>query len=480
MQQANQMSLLRQMRVVLLSYVTRTGFRSALLGAASGYAITKLAFGVARLMGHHNVEAVLPLELVSVLGGFAIIAGLFCMLILFLWHARQQLMGPPSLLIPGSRNANLMVATILFLAIALTLTLPAASDPHRQFFGVFIVMLAFLTTTAWAVCNPLLAPIPAVLMLLAARNLHVYSWMLMVTESIDLSKHVAPNRIVQLWWEANTRTANCLRVAVALGDALALVILEKLARPRKRAMRFPAVFSLFAPRTSPSIPVFSNARHRLVDSVITRSFHRRFAVHDWRAAGVAALGIAGLTVWLGLQFRHDAMAVISMLIALLPGALVAIGWRDRWAVLDFESLYPVSRRQFVTDMAAGLIFDAAEFWVASIAAGLLACACMRLPGLYDTRLWIALVMGGMLQFVWIGGVFFIGQRRETFSYIAGLSPFALAIFLTLEALWRNGPPFSHAMILLIALAEMASGVTIFLLTWAFLQRSPRSFRSFAV
>ena len=206
--------------------------------------------------------------------------------------------------------------------------------------------------------------------------------------------------------------------------------------------------------------------------------------------GVAAIAMLGLTIWFNLQwgktpghtpnvafngdwfnsqFGQDAAAGLTMMLAFLPGALVAIGWRKHWANFDFESLYPVSRRQFVTDMAAGLMLDAAEFWIAATIATLLACLCMRVSFLGNGRFWAALLTSAMMQFLWLGGIFFIGQHRQTLSYVAGLTPVALAIFLPLEALWRWDRPISAGLTVSIAVLEMLVGIALFLSTWAFLQ-----------
>ena len=134
----------------------------------------------------------------------------------------------------------------------------------------------------------------------------------------------------------------------------------------------------------------------------------------------------------------------------------------------------MSRRQFVTDMAAGLMLDAAEFWIAATTATLLACLCMRVGFLGSGRFWIALLAGGMMQFLWLGGIFFIGHRRQTFSYVAGLTPLVLAIFLPLESLWRWDRPTSAGLTFTIVIVEMLAGIAIFFSTWAFLQRGSRS------
>ena len=153
-------------------------------------------------------------------------------------------------------------------------------------------------------------------------------------------------------------------------------------------------------------------------------------------------------------------------------ALVAIGWRERWPNFDFESLYPVSRREFITDMGAGLALDAAEFWVAATVATLLACVCMRIPALRDSRFWAALLVGAMMQFLWLGGIFLVGQKRQTASYIAGLAPVALGVILPLQAIWRWDSPVSAGVIVFVAFVEMCIGLAMFGATWALLQRSP--------
>ena len=90
---------------------------------------------------------------------------------------------------------------------------------------------------------------------------------------------------------------------------------------------------------------------------------------------------------------------------------------------------------------------------------------------HDPRFWASLLCSAMMQFLWLGGIFSIGQHRRTLTYVAGLTPVVLAMFLPLEALWRRDFPVSAGVIVFVAFVEMCIGLAMFGATWALLQRT---------
>jgi hypothetical protein len=536
MRNTQPMSLSRQVRAVAMSYFTRPGIRWALIAVVAGFVCQR-----AGSPGGYVLRSLL-----DGIGMLTVVGGLVGLMIVFFTHARQQLMGPFARVTPHTRQANLIVAGVMMPVGVLIFTVCITwANSYPSFLGVFAAFLGFVILVGYAFCRPWLVPLMVVAGFLAfhytnldwnlnhittdfasiyARDAQLARLRGVEDPSVILQRRLGEALREELLTGKNTDYLDALkelahartqitflransdqqfyeywlltRLTLILGDVLALIALGWLARPTRTA-RVSLVERVrrMMPEPAKAYDPVLDQKHRFIGTQLSRGLHRRFAVHDWRAAGVAAIAMLGLTIWFNFQwgkasghapsvafngdwfnsqFGQDAAAGLTMMLAFLPGALVAIGWRERWANFDFESLYPVSRRQFVTDMAAGLMLDAAEFWIAAATATLLACLCMRVGFLGNGRFWAALLVGGMMQFLWLGGIFFIGQRRQTLSYVAGLTPVALAIFLPLESLWRWDRPISVSLTVTIAVLEMLVGIAIFFSTWAFLQRGSRS------
>jgi len=488
-------SLARQIWAVLVSYFTRPGIRWAIVTLVAGLGLAALCHGVDRLrVFGANPTTHTPYLLLEALTFFTIAGGIVGLLLMFYIHARFQLMGPAARLIPNTHRANLIVAGAVIplasFAIAYGLLWNA---PHSSPFGVAVGYMTFLVVIGYVVCRPILLPIFIIAGFFAYRaaqhtelpydlqkmtlNLdHEYADLQSQLNRLGAAHALTETKAQYLawrvsWYEQFNGKIKLLRITVLLADGLALLCLALLARPT----RLPGVSvaerlrRLVPQRTQVARPVPQQPR-RVLRSQFSRRLHRRFAVRDWRAPGIAAAAMFVLGIWFNSGFRNVAGAALTCMLAFLPGALAAIGWRERWANFDFESLYPVSRREFVTDMAAGLLLEAAEFWIAGVIAVLATCAALHADVLHEDRFWLAILCSGMMQFLWIGAIFLIGQRRQTVSYVAGLTPFVLSIFLLLDSIWRGDQTMSMKTTLTIASVQMAAGVAIFLLTWAFLQR----------
>jgi len=503
MRHAQSMSFFQQLRVVLQSYLTRPGIRWAALALVAGLAGVGAASAVGRFLGNSTAAGNAWTGLLAALSSLMAGCGIIGLGVMFFIHARHQLMGPAARMIPHTRQADLVVAGgVLPLLVAIFTTCLLWDRREASWLGVFSISLLCVILVGYAVCRPWLIPILILVVVLPFRYLSFSKhldevirndgrldiWCPPVNAlqraSYNALTQKDPRRITDYFiaiqpifvaaYEQYYRYLSMLRVAVLLADFLALIGLGRLSKPTHIPwVSLAEPWRRIAPRPRTTSRVVANQRHRYVGSRFSQSLHRRFAVHDRRAAGVAALSMGLMSVWFYLQFDNRAAApLLTAMLAFLPGALVAIGWRERWPNFDFESLYPVSRREFITDMAAGLALDAAEFWVAATVATLLACVCMRIPALSDGRFWAALLVGAMMQFLWLGGIFLVGQKRQTASYIAGLTPVALAVFLPLQAMWRWDHAVSAGSVVLFAIVEMCIGLAMFGVTWALLQRSP--------
>jgi len=521
--------------MVALSYLTRSGFRWAIIAVIAGI----VAEWTGRLTGpvygaHWSNRWNRLTELLTIFGQLTVDCGLIGLLVMFYLHARQQVMGAGICMMPKTRPANIAVAGgFLVLLAAVVARFAAYEMSYSSLLGEFAGWLGVLILVGYAVCRPWLLPVlviagflifqhttfPRHLRDLTTDYQRLYADEAdnqQIEEAQSHSEAARANEMAGRFKQAHEQgnkpfqetlvelqQANAslktayggwssvyydylteLRIIFLLADALALLGLGWIARPatfrisvleRIRRLRPVSLDAVKAP--------IAERRHQFISSQFSRRLHRRFAVHDWRAAIVAAVAMLGLTglfnlqwarstgyaapsvafnnEWFNAQFGQSAPAGLTMILAFLPAVLVAIGWRERWANFDFESLYPVSRRQFVSDLASGLLLDAAEFWSAATIAMLVTCLCMRAGFLHDGRFWVAVLCGAMMQFGWLGGVFLIGQRRNTLSYIAGLIPFAMAMFLPLDAMWRESHPMKPGLMLLIASAEMVIGLLLF-------------------
>jgi hypothetical protein len=458
------MSLIHQIRVVLLSYLTRTGFRWAAIGLISGFATFFGAIGVWLLCKHFGYgQQDLRDWLLAPMGlsEIAIICSLGSALLLFFIHARQQLMGQSARILPTGRSANLIVAGMIYFAIIglMMAWFAMVNDPPNfHYFGVFLVILSFMTMIAIAVSKPWLIPLPLFAWWLCSKNLWGMTIFVDVVINFGRNSRPAPNGLVRQLWDEHIRVVWVTRVALALLNVIGLFILEKLARPKPK---HPSVFSKLRESTQrePSRQTYVARPHRVLSSHWARSMHRRLAVHDWRATSVVAAAMCVLTVLLSIEF--DRLAVPPTMIALLtvlPGALLAVGWRERWSSYEFESLYPATQRQFAGEMAAGLLLDAAEFWLAGAAAMLLTLLITRPQTLIESRFLAMLLGSAMLQFMWVGAILLIGQRRQTATFIAGLVPFGVMVFMSFTSVYRSNPSELPTKFLVAAVIEMTLGL----------------------
>jgi hypothetical protein len=473
MQQHNSISIVRQMRVILRSYLTLPALRWTMLlllvGVGLGYSLHGLMTFMLR--EHRKAFAWSDTMLLANLFTFLLVlGGVAGVLIVFFAHARGQLMGPIARLMPQGRRANLYVAGGLLIVLAGFFSLlPPSGDTH-SYFGGFLLILSLFTLIALAVCRPMLIPLPIAFVVLACTPFG---------QILDHIERSTPP--YQIYTPGYVAQMSELRIIVVLGNILALICIAEVAKPS--ASQPERLKKNRAPFTPPSTNrvTLPARQHHFIQSDFSRTLHRRFAAHDWRAAGVTAIAMVILTAAFAMTSSSaSAGSMLTGMLAFLPGGLVAIAWRERWSNFDYESLYPVTRRQFINDNAAGLLLEVAEFWIATTSATLLTLLCFRADALREPRFWAALLAGAMMQGLWIGAIFFIGQRRQTTTYLVGLAPLVMAMFLTLENHWRSFEPVRPMTTVIAALAQMLVGLVLFLMTWAYLLREPRASNSSTV
>lgn len=462
------MSLRRQIWVVLLSYLTRTGFRWAAVGLISGFGLMLIGVGCGHMLslrpGDEN-----PFFALIGIGAITIEISPIAALIVFFAHARQQLMGPNTRFMPNTRPANLIVAGTLFFAVAAVISIPGYYDTNFFLPAFFLVVLGVMTLIACAVCNPWLAPIPFIVMLLATYNRSVQQCLFTVIHDNHWKELVAPNKVIAALWEEHARYQSALRVILLLGNVLGLLALERLSRPKTASLSPIRVFSWISAFFERGPVALPEHRHPLIDTQFARSLHRRFAIHDWRAAGfLVALMAADTCLLCYLNGTSDPVLPITALLAVAPGALAAAGWRDRWKSYDYETLYPVRHQQFVSELLLVVLLDSAEFWIASFLAVLLPLTAMRATMLHDPRFWAAIMASGMLQLLWIGGIVAAGQRRQTLPFAVALGLLALSMVATFGSLWRVAPGAFPSRFMAIATIEMLVGLlflTVAMFAW---------------
>ncbi len=162
------------------------------------------------------------------------------------------------------------------------------------------------------------------------------------------------------------------------------------------------------------------------------------------------------------KIGSKARAALVML-TLVPGVVVASGWRERWPALGYESLFPSGREQFVKEIAVGLALDLAEFWFAALV------ICVAVLAFFTPRLLltppfiISVLASAMMQVLWFGTIFLTSRFRQVVPYVASLIGVGLGILMPMFQFWENNRLLRIGSFLLIALAEMICGVVFLIL-----------------
>ena len=88
----------------------------------------------------------------------------------------------------------------------------------------------------------------------------------------------------------------------------------------------------------------------------------------------------------------------------------------------------------------------------------LAMLIMRPQTLIENRFLAMLLGSAMLQFLWIGAILLIGQRRQTATYIAGLVPFGVMVLMSFTNVYALKPSELPTKFLVAAVIEMTLGL----------------------
>ena len=156
-------SFSQQLRVVVMSYVTRPGIRWALLPTLTGI----LAYWLARAMGEDSHRDNTFTILLRMIGVLAAACGGLGLIFMFFLHARRQLVGTIARLVPGTRTANTITAGALLILLAALMTVITTFGHHADSrLGTFAVTLGFLVLVGYSVARPILIPLFVVTVLL--------------------------------------------------------------------------------------------------------------------------------------------------------------------------------------------------------------------------------------------------------------------------------------------------------------------------
>ncbi|HSZ54525.1 MAG TPA: hypothetical protein VK797_02615 [Tepidisphaeraceae bacterium] len=468
------MRLAKQIGVVLGTYLTRPAFVILAIAEVIGLAVT---IGDMR-WGYHiqfSVIVFLGLALINLLPVVACVM----LIIMFLLQVRQQLRGPQAALTPDYRRPHQLVAGTLFLVIVLALTAfyyhAAPGRTPWNYYAVspsalFVVVLTFMTLAALSAIGSawwLLVLIP---LIWAATTR--WKFELLIKLFVQDFRNVPPARFYDRWMALMHRVW-LVRAAVLIFDLAALAVLAWRVKPATteswelRMIR--TVFAAFG-RRSGSVRAEARVAHEPLTSVLRRANHRRLAVHHprfaWSVAGFLAVALLLLALLFGRDREHTEVMCCLVMATVIPGAIVAASWRERWPSLAYESLYPAGKDQFISEIAVAVAVDLAEFWLAAFVAALVALAIVAPRLLVSPLVGVGFLASGMMQ-VPVFGVTLLMSRRQAGVVSAGLMVLVmLAQLVPLLETWSDHPALKPAGLLLVALAEMAFGILLALAGYA--------------
>ena len=473
------MRLANQILVVLKTYLARPAFVILIVVGLVGLGLMRTAEQIR--FGHgFSVLLFLGLMLINLMP----FATSLTLIGLFLFHARRQLRGPEAALTPDSRRANLLVAAAFFFAIVLALTWffydthvartpwqDRAVSPTALFIAVLTVMtLAALSTIGSAWWLVLLVP-----MIWALQNRRFESLGNLLVQ--DFSHLRIPVRFSARAM-ALERRVWVVRIAVLIFNLAALAVLAWRAKPRTtepwEVRIFRRVIAWLSGERRP-LAIDVDSSHRPVTSVLRRASHRRLAVHHPRFAWVVAGSLAIVLLLLSLLFGRDrdhseVMACLAM-VTVIPGAIVAASWRERWPSIAYESLYPARREEFVSEIAVALAVDLAEFWLAAFLAALLPLAILEPRMLLSPLVAAGFLASAMMQ-VPVFGACLLMSKRQGGIVTAGITALImLAQLVPLLEMWSEHPVLTPVGLLLVALGQMCLGLVLAIAGYATWRRA---------
>ena len=338
-------------------------------------------------------------------------------------HVRKQFELMRNILIPGNRIPELAVAGLVFVFIALLLTLfntiiaiPQLEfyDLYRYnnndnwifygFFGSLLLILGTMTASAWwAFFKPqrlaLFLGIMAALIPIAIwDNLIYYFYQ-------PILQHFYSSSNYELAWDYTDFMASFISRAQEFFPFIFLLLLVllgfRLARDTQRTKNRELTIKTELPFQT------EVASRQPAAGFWKRSQLRRVSVLGPKAAWlVAGFSAAGLLLLIlpgdNSLWRNLIINVCFILITITPSIAIALMWRERWPLLSMEYLYPVRRPVFIHEMAMALAFDFAEFWVALTVVTLIPLTIFSPSVLWDPLLWIGLAASAMMQLLAYG------------------------------------------------------------------------------
>jgi hypothetical protein len=473
------MKLANQIRAVLKTYLARPAFVIFVVLGLAGWAMMSAAEHV-RLGYGFSVVLFLGLTLINLLP----FAASLTLIGMFLLHARRQLRGQEAALTPDSRRANLLVAGTFFLVIVLVLTwffcdMQVARTPWQDHAvsptALFIVVLTMMTLAALSTIGSTWWLVLLVPMIWALQSRKFDSLGNLLVQ--DFSHLRIPARFHHQEM-ALERRVWLVRIAVLTFNLTALAVLAWRARPKTTEAWEVRIFRRAIPwlsgeRRSRAIDL--DLPHRPVISVLRRASHRRLAVHHprfaWVVAGSLAIVLLLLTLlFAGYRDHSEIMACLAMA-TVIPGVIVAAGWRERWPSIAYELLYPARRDEFVSEIAVALAVDLAEFWLAAFLAAILPLAIFE-PRMLRSPLVAAGFLASAMMQVPVFGVCLLMSKRQGGIVTAGVTVLILlAQLIPLLEMWSEHPALTPISLLLVALGQMCVGLVLAIAGYAAWRRA---------
>jgi hypothetical protein len=461
-----------------MSYITRRAFHLALLALAVPLCLS-LVLDKALVHGQWQFGifgVLLGMILVLLTTSGALVTILFYFL-----QAREQLMGLRARMMPKGRTAHLIAIGILFAGITIAISAttwekpisqePSKAEPHGYWepgvspVGATVVVFTFMILAGYAVYNPWLLPVLATMLILTVRR-HPYVWNTITEMAFWLPEGYRGTGAWLVVHRLEVSNALYLRAVVFLLDLIALHGLVRLAKPKlaQRGVLNAAVLRILDRVSNiQSTRAITTPAHEPMTSMLSRGRHRRFAVHGhkspWVLAGALAVLYTGL-LWLeGVNAPENSkVCMVIVMLTIVPGAVVATGWRERWPALGFESLFPSARGEFVKEIAVGLLADLAEFWVTAAVASIAVLAVFT-PQLLLSRFAAASIVASlMMQVLWFGAIFLSSRFRQLVPYALLLAAVGISILIPIFEFWQDHTLFGPPILLVVALIEMSCGV----------------------
>lgn len=160
--------------------------------------------------------------------------------------------------------------------------------------------------------------------------------------------------------------------------------------------------------------------------------------------------------------EQSAVLLALMLATLTPGLTAAAIGAERWRLLGFESLFPNSRRAFVREMGLVMAINFAEFWLAGMAAAVIAIAAFTPREIASASFAMTVLASALTQVLLFGGLFLLGASRSAVPYLIGVSLLMIGVAMPLEMAWAPMPELSVQSLLRISVAEAVLGIALLL------------------